>query len=526
MNILGLTHPMAWNNAACLVVGGDLVRMIEEERLNRFKFSSRVPPRLSIEACLAAGDATLDDVDLIAVGWEAGNRQKRKKRFPWNFLARLLPFDIEDPRIRFVRHHLSHAIASYYLSGYPQANVISLDAYGGSESGVLGVGDGAEFRILKTVPTKGSWGWIYSEVTKALGFRFHADEGKVMGLASYGEPDMEGVDFVDWDRDVPLIDRTRFRRFAAELPRRRKGEEIVDDHRRAAATIQAVLGRGVRRMAAYLHGVSGFEALCLSGGCALNCAVNGEILREPTVARLYINPAPHDLSSAVGAALWAHKEATGERPVEVLHHAHLGPAYTDEAVEAVLVDVGVASWRKAEDICDEAARRLAEGEVVGWFQGPMEFGPRALGGRSILADPRDPALADRVNAIKGREPWRPLAPSIQEEEAPRLFDDWCPSPFMLIAFQANDTCRSEIPGVVHVDGSVRAQTVSRETQPGFHSLLGAFRERTGVGALLNTSFNVAREPIVCTPRDALMTFYSSGLDALVLGRWLVEKQPR
>jgi len=524
MRILGVTHPISWNTGACLLIDGEVVFAIEEERLNRFKYSSRVPPTASVQACLEASGGTLDDIDFIAVGWEAGNRQKRKKRFPWNFLARTLPFDTEDSRVRFVRHHLAHAVASYFPSGFPEANVISLDAYGGSESGILGIGDGRDFRILKSVPTKGSWGWVYSEVTRALGFRFHADEGKIMGLAAYGEPDLDSADFVNWDREIPTIDRAKFRRYVTTLPKRRKNEEITDDHRNAAATVQAVLEKGLGRMAEYLHKVSGFGKLCLSGGCALNCSANGRLLRSDVVDELYVNPAPHDLSSALGAALWVHREQTGKRPAAVLTHSCFGTAYTDDDVEEALKDVGAGRWRRSPDIAAETAERLARGEVVGWFQGSMEFGPRALGARSILADPRDRAALDRVNRLKGRESWRPLAPSMLAEEVETYLIPPASSPFMHIAFLATQRAQEELKAVVHVDGTLRAQTVTPKDHPRLHAVLTNFQKRTGVGALLNTSFNLSRQPLVENPRQALATFFTSSMDSLAMENFIITKE--
>ncbi len=523
MIVLGVTHPISWNTGACLVKDGELVFVVEEERLNRFKFSSRVPPLLSIEACLKAGGIGMDDVDFFAVGWEAGNKQKRKKRFPWNYLARLLPFDIEDSRVRFVRHHLAHAIASYFLSGFGKAGVISLDAYGGSESGVLGIGDGADFKILKSVPTKASWGWIYSEVTTALGFRFHSDEGKVMGLASYGEPDLEGADFVDWDRDVPLIDRNRFRAYLSRIKGRSKSAPITGEHRNAAATIQAVLERGALQMAEYLSGAGGGRKLCVSGGCALNCSMNGALLRSGFADELYVNPAPHDLSTAIGAALWVYREEAGNWPSGRLTNAFLGPGFADAEVEAALRTAGAGRYRRMDDVCGEAAQRLAAGEVVGWFQGRSEFGPRALGGRSILADARDDQMRRRVNDLKGREEWRPLAPSIMAEEAGGMIDGPADSPFMQMALMASERAREAIPAAVHVDGTMRAQTVAHGDNPRFHDLLARFRDMTGVGALINTSFNLSRQPIVMTPRDALATFFASPMDSMAMGDFMVSK---
>jgi carbamoyltransferase len=287
-----------------------------------------------------------------------------------------------------------------------------------------------------------------------------------------------------------------------------------------------LLEQGVVRMAEYLNGVSGFTRLCLGGGCALNCSMNGALLRTDVVDELYVNPAPHDMSSAVGAALWLHREITGERPSTQTRHSFLGPKYSDQDVLAVLEETGVTTFKLCDDIAGEAAQRIAAGEMIGWFQGRMELGPRALGGRSILADPRDPDTLTRVNALKSREQWRPLAPSILAEDAATFLRDPAPSPFMHIAFEATDEARESIPAAIHVDGSLRAQVIEEGIHPRFEALIRAFRDITGHGAVLNTSFNLSRQPLVMTPRHALSTFFTSALDCLAIENYLVSKEPR
>ncbi|MHC5035803.1 MAG: carbamoyltransferase family protein, partial [Planctomycetota bacterium] len=466
-------------------------------------------------------------VDLIAVGWENAEGQKRRKKYPWNFLAGKLPFDRRGPKVRYVRHHIAHAVSAFFASGFERANVISLDAYGGSESGILGVGEGGAFKVLYTVPTKASWGHMYGKITEILGFRFHGDEGKVMGLAAYGTPRMNAVDFVEGKNGLPVIHPKKFRAFIESIPRRTPGTEILPEHKDLAATAQTVLENAVTKMAETLHKKTGARALCLGGGVALNCSMNGVLRAQDFIDRVFINPAAHDAGTALGAALWVHREATGARPDLVLRHPFYGPAFDSAAVLALLDAAGVTSYRRLEDPAEEAAELLAKGKIIGWFQGRMEFGPRALGHRSILADPGVPAMADRVNEIKGREKWRPLAPSILAEDAGEFIETRgeTASPFMLYAFPASPAARKRIPAVVHVDGTTRLQTVHREDQPLFWRLLTAFKKRKGYGAILNTSFNLAGQPIVGRPRDALGTFFTSGLDALVMEDTLITKEP-
>ena len=322
-----------------------------------------------------------------------------------------------------------------------------------------------------------------------------------MGLAAYGTPRPDTVDFVQWDRRFPRIDRKRFRAFLGRAPTRRPGEEILQEHKDLASTAQWVLERAVIGMARALHEETGIRALVLGGGIALNCSMNGALLSQDFLDDVFVNPAAHDAGTALGAAAWVHRELTGTRPECTLRHPFFGPAFDSAAVEAVLRDAGITSSFRVQDPEEEAAKLLASGKIIGWFQGRMEFGPRALGNRSILADPGKRETADRVNDIKGRERWRPLAPSIPLEDVGSFVNGTGPirSPFMLMAFQAG------------------------EDQPRFWNLLRRFEEKTGRAVLLNTSFNLAGQPIVCTPRDALGTFFASGLDALVMEDFLVWK---
>jgi carbamoyltransferase len=528
LRILGVTHPISWNNGACLLVDGELVAMVEEERLNRFKHAPRVPPLRSIRYCLEAGRCSIDSIDHFAVGWDHGTYWMPGVGFKRYQVSKhylhMLPFDPGGRNVHFVNHHEAHALASFLFSGFPEANVISLDATGGRESGLLGVGRGTKLDTLHRVSNDSSWGILYGTITDVLGFASHSDEGKVMGLAAYGTADPDAMDFIDWDREIPWIDRKRFKKYVSALKRRHPKEPLADDHKDLAATVQQTLERALVQMSCYLHDQSRLTAFCLGGGCALNCSANGKLLREAHVKDLFVHPAAHDVSTALGAAAKVHAEITGERPSTEFTHAYWGPAYSGDEVERLLKQAHLKRYERPSDIAEATADLLADGKIVGWFQGRMEVGPRALGGRSILADPTDPAMKDRVNQqVKGREPWRPFAPSFLSEKFEPYVERPHRSPFMILAFQGKKGMIEKIPSAAHVDGTVRVQTVYRETHPRYHALISAFEKRKGVPALLNTSFNVAGQPIVCSPFDAVSTFYASGLDALAIEDFLLAK---
>ncbi len=524
MIILGVTHPISWNNGACILVNGQLVAMAEEERFNRFKHSPRVPANLSIEFCLNRAGVSLDDVDYIAIGWESSKFKSNKKRLVWDFLLKQLPFSEEKKKMRFVNHHVSHALSSYYVSGYDHSNIISLDGYGGSESGILAIGEGDKLRVLNSIPNKNSWGHLYGEITRVLGFQSHSDEGKVMGLAAYGKPIENEFRFIDWDNEIPVIDKKGFKRYLSGIEPRKKGEDLNQNHKDMAATVQHTLERAVLQMSSYLLGISKSKNLCLSGGCALNCSMNGVLLRSEYVDNIFVQPAAHDIGTALGAALSIYKDVVGHRPNIVLEHPYYGPDYTNQEVENELKRHKISSYKHCKNIAKEAATLIAENKTVGWFQGRMEFGPRALGGRSILANPKNRDMKDIVNkSIKGREPWRPFAPSFLAEDCNDYVKAPYNSPFMIIAFQAIEEKVSDIVSATHVDNTIRVQTVRKDISPKYWDLIHELKKITGVPAILNTSFNVAGQPIVCSPRDAIMTFFGCGLDYLAIEDYLVWK---
>jgi carbamoyltransferase len=415
-------------------------------------------------------------------------------------------------------------MSAYFLSGFQESNILSLDATGGTESGILAIGRGDDVEIVKTISNDSSWEFFYSNMTRLLGFQAHSHEGKTMGLAPYGTPDPDAFDFIRWDKEIPEIHRPGMKRFVAGVQPRRKGEPLNQRHKDLAASAQYALERAGSRMSEYLYRRSGIRNLCMSGGCALNCSMNGKLLGLPHVDQIFVQPAAHDSGTALGAAVQVYREITGCRPEIRFNHAFWGPEYSDKEIEGILKRSHVSTYKRSSELSREVAELLVQGKIVGWFQGRVEVGPRALGARSILADPRAIEIKDTLNKnVKGREPWRPFAPSFLAEEFSEYVENPYNSPFMIIAFHGKDGIIKKIQGAAHVDDTVRVQTVERSVQPEYWEVINEFKKLTGVPAVLNTSFNVAGQPIVCTPFDALSTFFACGLDYLAMGDFLIWK---
>ena len=542
MIILGITHPISWNNAACILVDGQLIAWVEEERLNRIKHAPRMAPRLAMDYCLKQAGIKLGQVDYIAVGFDSVMRAvlgtlRSEERFLSGLnqaamwlrdgitYEKKLPLEGYDrSRVVFVNHHQAHAASAFYASGFPESNILSLDGSGGNESGILGFGQGTKIEIFKTVSNRGSWGLMYEEITEKLGFRRHSGEGKVMGLAAYGTPDPKGLPFVNWDGDFPVIDPETRKTFVNAIQPRKKEDPITDYHENLAATLQDTLERAGKCMADYLYNKTGIRRLCLAGGTALNCSMNGKLALLPFVDEIFIQPAAYDAGTALGAAMTVYVEKTGNWPDWKMEHAYWGPEFTNEEIEEALKAFSNYPYKKSSNIFSETAQILADGKIVGWFQGRSEVGPRALGNRSILANPSLPEMKDRVNnQVKHRESWRPFAPSVLEERVDRYVANPMPSPFMILAFNALPERQAEIVAAAHVDGTIRPQTVSKATNPRYWQLIKRFEEITGIPAVLNTSFNVDSQPIVNTPEEAIDTFINCGIEVLAIGDFLVWK---
>ena len=541
MKILGVSHPYSWNVAAALLVDGELVAFCEEERFTRIKHAPRSFAQQAMDYCLSKAGLSLADIDEIAVGMEPRWATVLPNFWPPQPLGytvgkirrnfkqigagnKRMPFAPHDPRLRYCNHHLSHVASSFYVSGFDKANFISLDGSGGGESGMLGWGEGTHLHVEQRVTNAGSWGGLYELVTDRLGFRAHSHEGKTMGLAAYGVADPTRFNFIDWDRPVPHIDRQAMLRAIRAIARRHPDAPFTDEHHNLAATVQATLERALLQMTQFLVERSGSRALCMAGGVALNCSANGKLQQSDVIDDLYVQPASSDAGVALGAAVLRHVQVTGERPNLLFDHAYWGPDYSDDEIEHLLIESKVR-YERLDTVETRTAQLLADGQVIGWFQGRMEAGPRALGGRSILADPAIAGMKDKVNVeVKHREVWRPFAPSMLEEDVAEYALNPYRSPFMILAFQARPDRVEQFQAAVHVDNTARVQGVSAAHNPRYYRLIKEFKRITGRGVILNTSFNDAEEPLVCSPRDAIRTFYATGLDALVMGSFLLRKE--
>jgi len=539
---------------------GELVCAAEEERFSRLKHDNGLPWK-AFRFCLEQGGLKLQDIDCIAFYEDP---QKKLERQLWmslhpsvpdaarrHLINRIRIGEVEHKirrglgyrgPIEIVDHHQSHAASSFYCSGFPEAAVMTVDGVGEWATTTYGRADGAGIEILEEVHFPSSLGLLYSTLTSYLGFEVNEGEYKVMGLAPYGQPryldqmralltlqkggsyrlNMEYFDFLKGEKMFTERLATLFGQ-----PPRAPESEISPFHQDVARSLQVLLEEVLLAKARYLHSRVPSENLCMAGGVALNCVANSRILREGPFSRLFVQPAASDAGGAIGAAAIAHARMTGERPRQKrLEHVYLGPGYSSEEIARLLTASSMESLDfrgRTGELLEAVVDRLEQGKVVGWFHGRMELGPRALGARSILADPRDPAMRDRINAlIKQRESFRPFAPAVLEEKAREHFDIDHPSPFMLETCQVQSPL--DLPAITHVDGSARLQTVAPAANPRFAQLLSRFEQRTGCPILLNTSFNMRGEPIVCTPVEAILCFVRSGMDVLVLEDFLLDQE--
>jgi carbamoyltransferase len=569
--ILGL-NAYHGDAAAALVVDGALVAAAEEERFNRVKHCAGFPA-LAARWCLEDAGLRPHEIDHVAVSRDPRANLGRKilRMLRHGTSARYLRERLQNAaRIRDVEsalraalgaerveatmhnveHHQAHVASAFFVSPFEDAAILSVDGFGDFASTMLAEGHGNRFDVLERVTYPHSLGIFYTAVTQWLGFPKYGDEGKVMGLAPYGRPryadelrrlvsldgplfelgldyfthDTEGVDMT-WDEGSPTIGRIYSDPLVELLgPAREPGSPMTEQYEDVAASLQAVLEEAYLHLCRTLHERTGLTALCLAGGVALNAVANGRIRLETPFRDLYVQPAAGDSGTAVGAAYYVWNQLLGQPRSFVMEHAYTGPEFGDDEIRAALAEAGLQAQRLDDEaLFAEVAERIAAGEVVGWFQGRMEFGPRALGHRSIVADPRSHSMKDVLNArIKHREPFRPFAPSILAERTGDWYEQDYPSPFMVLVYKTAADKREEVPAVNHVDDTGRLQTVEKRLEPRYHRLISEFERRTGVPILLNTSFN-ENEPIVMTPRDALETFAKTRMDVLALGNWLVRR---
>lgn len=575
------------DSAAALLVGGHLVAAIEEERLTRVKHWAGFPKRaigtVLGEAGLALPDVghvavsrdpgahllsrVLHAVRRLRAGDQLRSRIRNHGRI--RNLEALLREQVAGGRdfageIHHVEHHHAHLASAFFCSPFEEAACLTVDGFGDFLSSMSAIGRGRRLEVIDSVAFPHSLGLAYTAVTQFLGFEGYGDEYKVMGLAAHGQPTQleamrslmrptphgrfendleclvhasEGVT-MSWDEGEPHIGRLWSPALVERLgPARAPDAPVEDRHRDLAASLQAAYEEAFFHRLRWLQDKTGLTDLCLAGGCAQNSVANGKIFTQTPFTRVFVQPAAGDAGTALGAAQYVWHEERGQPRAFVLAQSCWGPAFAETRILAALAarlpgfdpargfagDLTVRRAHDEQDLVEDTAQALSEGRIVGWFQGRSEWGPRALGHRSILADPRRAEMRDVLNAkIKRRESFRPFAPSILEERVGDYFAQTQPDPFMTMVYPVRPERRAEIPAVTHVDGTGRLQTVSRDRQPRYWALIQAFERRTGVPVLLNTSFNES-EPIVNTPEEALDCFLRTGMDRLVLGEWIVDR---
>jgi carbamoyltransferase len=557
MLTLGINYSQMHDSSACIVRDGDLLFAVAEERISRVKHDAGFP-KLAIQACLDFAKVSAAQVDEVCFGWQTagpvfrhdlklygtGNwpvsymnvlNSSRHFLSMWHQESGAAPFRrifaAGKARFRYVDHHLAHAISTYAYSGFEDAAVVVMDGRGAWEATSIWRGRAGRLEHIVTLNWPDSLGLFYAQFTGFLGFVPNSDEWKVMGLAPYGQPGIDLSPFITPD-DAPYRVHTRrlvgdgagFSHLASLLGAPREPEsDISDRHKNIAFAVQDACEAAMMSVVKMALEKTGSKNLCLAGGVALNSKANGKIVASGAVDQIFVQPAASDDGVALGAALAPYLDGNGRLPNKPMRHGYWGPSFDDDAIEKALLTYKIRHTQLG-DPAATAAQLLSEGKILGWFQGRMEFGPRALGSRSILADPRDPEMNAKVNnAVKFREWWRPFAPSFKKEAAPDYLESAYDSPFMILTAQVRPEKRGVIPSVTHVDGSARPQTVEREINPLYYRMIDEFGKITGVPVVMNTSFNLRGEAIVHTPTDALRTFFSSGMDALVIGSILVEK---
>ena len=581
MNILGI-NAYHGNASAAIVCDGKLIAAVEEERFNRVKYAAGFPSQ-AIRYCLKAAGLTLNEIDHVAVPRNpyarlgtklfyalrmpsfARERAKVLVKFQGIPEALAQAFDIDPRNIRAtfhrIEHHHAHLASSFYCSPFDRAALLSADGLGDFASTMWGMGSGSRMKIEGAIAFPHSLGLFYSAVTQYLGFLKFGDEYKVMGLAAYGQPEQLelfrdivhfengsgrngfrlGLDYFSHHRTGPEMswaeaDKTpTLGKLFSEGMERRLGparspdQALEQRHRNLAASLQSRLEEVYLGMLKKLADRTGLKAICLAGGVAFNCVANGKIFDATPFEQVYVHPAAGDGGLSVGAAFFVWHQILGKPRSFVMDHAYWGPEYSREEIRTAIDSSGLAqkgcviSELVEQELLRRAAAIIADGKIVGWFQGRAEWGPRALGNRSIVADPRRAEMKEILNRrIKHREIFRPFAPSILAEATSEYFEKSHPSPFMTLAYSVRPEKRDKIPAPTHVDGTGRLQTVTREANPRYHALISAFRDLTDVPVVLNTSFN-DNEPIVCRPEEAIDCFQRTQMDALVLGDFLVTR---
>jgi len=558
MLTVGINYSQMHDSSACILRDGELLFAVAEERISRLKHDAGFPKN-AIRACLDFAKVRAEQLDEVCFGWQTAGPVFRHDlkcyatgKMPLTYLNGLnstlhflsmwhqesgakkfaQQFGPTKARMRFVDHHLAHAISAYAYSGFDDAAVVVMDGRGAWEATTIWHGHKGRLDPVLMIPFPDSVGYLYSEFTEFLGFQRNSDEWKVMGLAPYGKPGVDLSNFIDVKaapyhihaRQLSVNGTTPFAGMTSRLGPPRTAESDIDDrHKNIAYAVQDACETAMMSVVRMAIEKTGCRDVCLAGGVALNSKANGKIAASGLVEKMFVQPAASDDGVALGAALAPYLDGNGKLPNKPMRHGYWGPCFEDDAIESALRTYKLR-YAKVPDPASSAAELLSQGRILGWFQGRMEFGPRALGSRSILADSRDPEMNAKVNnAVKFREWWRPFAPSLKKEAAGEYLESATDSPFMILTAQVRPEKRGVIPSVTHVDGSARPQTVEKEINPLYWRLIDEFGKSTGVPVILNTSFNLRGEAIVHTPTDAIRTFFSSGMDALVIGSFLVEK---
>ncbi|MCE7064928.1 carbamoyltransferase C-terminal domain-containing protein [Dyadobacter sp. CY326] len=571
MYILGINAAFH-DSAAALVKDGKIIAAAEEERFTHIKHGKRpVPfstwelPFHAIDYCLKTAGITLKDVDRVAYsfdpegvnegsvyeddllsnsevlvasdiynGWDTiflnyirKAPEQLRDGYPHHLQKRFADAGNITEKWEFVNHHIAHAASAFFPSPYDNAAVMTLDGRGEKATTGYFLGNGNSLKQLATVDMPHSLGMLYEKITTYLGFLHSSDEYKVMALASYGQP----VYLEDFRSVIHVQDNGQYTidEFDPEQwwgPSRTKEDPFDQLHHDIAHSLQKALEETVLKLATWLHHETQSENLCMAGGVALNCVMNAVIRDKGPFKNIWVQPAAGDAGTALGAAQWLDVQLNANhadaRYTAQMDHVYWGPEYTDEEIEKFMI-WAKTPYKKLTDVAKETAAILAENKVIAWYQGRMEFGPRSLGSRSILASPIHPDMQARLNDIKDREDFRPVAPVVLEEDAADWFENATVSPFMLFVYPVKDDKADRIPAVRHTDGTARVQTINAQQHPHYYELIKEFKALTGVPVLVNTSFNTRGEPIVCSPRDAIECFWTSPFDALIINSFILQK---
>jgi carbamoyltransferase len=573
LNILGLLG-FGYNPAAALVVDGQLVGFVEEERLINFKGAHFMFPGMAAKWCLEKANLGLNDIDYIAWGW---NNPAYKMEMPLFFVKQFFHYGLSGkndggiragiyqildylpgtirtktreglrrvglkgkiPRIEFIEHHESHVASSYLLSGFNEAAVIVIDGSGEHICTSIWQAKDGQYKLVRTFDIPHSLGWFYAGMTDYLGFVPYRDEGKVMGLAPYGKRVSEWEDKIDHviktSPDGYEIDPTYFllgthdagKYYSDKLvklfgPPRYYGEPLTQRTKDIAFAVQDKLEKAVLNIVRTATNNGKIRNVCVAGGVGLNCKMNGIIKQSPYVDKIFAQPASGDAGSALGSAI-ALSHRIGEWKPYKLEHVYYGPSSTDDEIKREL-DIARVKYTAPDNMARKVAEAISNGKIVAYFDGAMEFGARALGHRSILANPCDPEMKDKVNTrVKFREPWRPFCPSLLTEHKHDYLEDADDAEFMIVAYNAKRGVSDLLPSVVHVDNSVRPQTVEKQANPRYWEILNELKTLTGHPVVMNTSFNLRGQPMIARPRDAISCFFANGLDVLVLNNYWIEK---